>query len=82
MHQGSVLSSLLFGVVMDVVSSEARSGIPSELLYADDLVLTAPIIEQLGRGLAEYKVSLLDKGEKVNAGKYNGRYIAVMGRLL
>ena len=24
--------------VMDVVSSEARSGLPSELLYADDLV--------------------------------------------
>ena len=39
MHQGSVLSPLLFGVVMDVVSSEERSGIPFELLYADDLVL-------------------------------------------
>ena len=39
MHQGSVLSPLLFGVVMDVVHSEARIGIPSELLYADDLLL-------------------------------------------
>ena len=39
MHQGSVLSPLLFGVVMDVVPSEARRGIPFELLYADDLVL-------------------------------------------
>ena len=38
-HQGSVLNPLLFGVVMDVVPSEARSGIPSELLYADDIVL-------------------------------------------
>ena len=45
MHQGSVLSPLLFVVVMDVVPSEARSGIPSELLYADDLVLMAPIME-------------------------------------
>ena len=36
MHQGSVLSPL-FGVGMDVVPIEARSGIPSELLYADDL---------------------------------------------
>ena len=71
-HQRSVLSLLLFGVVMDVVFSDARSGIPSELLYADDLVLTAPIMEQHGRRFAEYKVSLLDKGEKVNAGKYNG----------
>ena len=39
MHQGSVWSPLLFAVVMDVVPSEAKSGIPSELLYADDLVL-------------------------------------------
>ena len=42
LHQGSVLSPLLFSAVMDVVSSEARSGLPSELLYADDLVIMAP----------------------------------------
>ena len=34
LHQRSVLSPLLFAAVMDVVSSEARSGLPSELLYA------------------------------------------------
>ena len=39
LHQGSVLSPLLFAAVMDVVSSEARSGLPSELVYADDLVI-------------------------------------------
>ena len=39
MHQGSVLGPLLFGVVNDVVPSEARNGIPSELLYIDDLAL-------------------------------------------
>ena len=32
LHQGSVLSPLLLAAVMDVVSSEARSGLPSELL--------------------------------------------------
>ena len=48
LHQGSVLSPLLFAAVMDVVSSEARSGLPSELLYAEDLVLMAPTMEQLG----------------------------------
>ena len=37
-HQWSVLSPL-FAVVTDVVSSEARSGLPSDLPYADDLVL-------------------------------------------
>ena len=37
LHQGSVLSPLLFSAVMDVVYSEGRSGLPSELLYADDI---------------------------------------------
>ena len=53
MLQGSLLSSLLFAVVMDVVPSEARSGIPSKFLYADDLVLMAPIMESLGGRVAE-----------------------------
>ena len=61
LHQGSVLSPLLFSAVMDVVSSKARSGPPSELLYADDLVLMAPTMEQLGRRVAEWRASLLDK---------------------
>ena len=37
LHQRSILSTLLFAVVMDidVVSREKRNDIPSELLYAD-----------------------------------------------
>ena len=35
---------MVFSVVMDVVSSEAKSGLPSEL-YADMLVLMAPTME-------------------------------------
>ena len=54
---------------MDVVSSEARSSLPSELLYADDLELIVPTMEQLGRRVADWRASLLDKGLKVNAGK-------------
>ena len=45
LHQVSVLSPLLFSAGMDVVSSEARSGLPSELLYADDLVIMAPTMK-------------------------------------
>ena len=48
MHQGSVLSPLLFGVVMHVVPSESRGGIPSELLYADDLVLMVMVVSSDG----------------------------------
>ena len=46
---------------MDVVSIEARSGLPSELLNADELVLTVPTMEQLGRCVAHWRASLLDK---------------------
>ena len=69
LHQWSVLSRLLFAAVMVVGSSEARSGLPSELLYADDLVIMAPTIEQLVRRVADWRASLLGKGLKVNTGK-------------
>ena len=49
--------------------SPVRREVPSELLYADDLVLMAPTMEQLGRRVTEWRASLLDKGLKVNIGK-------------
>ena len=39
-HQGSVLSPLLFIIVLEALSREFREGLPMELLYADDLVVT------------------------------------------
>ena len=41
LYQGAALSPHLFAAVMTVVSSEAKSGLPSKFLYADDLVLMA-----------------------------------------
>ena len=38
-------------------------------MYADDLVLMAPTIAQLGTRMAEWGASLLNKGLKMNAGK-------------
>ena len=40
-HQGSILSLLLFIVVMDEVTKKVRKGVPWELGYAGDLMLTA-----------------------------------------
>ena len=54
-HQGSVMNPLLFAAAMDVISSEAISGLSSELLYADDLVIMAPTTRQLGRWVADWK---------------------------
>ena len=48
LHQGPVLSPPLFAVVMDIISSKAKRGLPSELLYADDLALVARTMYQLG----------------------------------
>ena len=36
-HQGSVLSPLIFAIVVDV-TEHAREGLLNEILYADDLV--------------------------------------------
>ena len=40
-HQRSALSPLLFNVVMEETTKSCRVGDPWELLYADDLILTA-----------------------------------------
>ena len=38
-HQGSILSPLLFALVMDEVTKDIREGVVKKMLYADDLVL-------------------------------------------
>jgi len=47
LHQGSVLSPLLFVIVMEMISRELRASLPLELLYADDLILMAASEESL-----------------------------------
>ena len=40
-HQGSALSLLLFILVMEEATRKCRKSAPWEMLYADDLVVTA-----------------------------------------
>ena len=44
-QQGSVLSPLVFGIVVDVVLESVRNGLMYEMLYADDLALVSETIE-------------------------------------
>ena len=46
-HQGSVLSPLLFVIVLEAISMELRTGCPLELLYADDLMVSAQSMDEL-----------------------------------
>ena len=52
------------------------------MLYADDLVIMAPTMEQLGRRVADWRASLLDKGLKVNAGKYKVMVVSSGGKMI
>ena len=45
-HQGSVLSSLLFILVLEALSRQFRTGVPWELLYADYLAVMADSLEE------------------------------------
>ena len=63
-HQGSLLSSLLFIIVLETLSKEFREGLPMELLYADDLVLMAESEELLMEKFRKWKNGMEAKGLK------------------
>ena len=69
-HQGSVLSPLLFIIVLEALSHEFRAGVPWEDLYADDLgVIIAESLEECVRRLLIWKEAMEMKGLRVNARK-------------
>ena len=68
-HQGSVLSPLVFVIVVDVVSESVRSGSMSDMLYVDDLVLMSETMEGLREKFWKWKEAFESKGLKVNLGK-------------
>ena len=46
-HQGSVLSPLLFIIILEALSRKFRIGLPWKLFYADDLALLAESEDKL-----------------------------------
>jgi len=68
-HEGSVLSPLLFILVLEVLSCEFRTGISWELLYADDLVVITDSLEECISKLRVWKAGMESKGLRVNMKK-------------
>ncbi|XP_052212342.1 uncharacterized protein LOC127831397 [Dreissena polymorpha] len=68
-HQGSVLSPLLFILVLEALSREFRTGVPWELLYADDLAVIADSLEECLFILKCWKDGIESNGLRVNMKK-------------
>ena len=68
-HQGSVLSPILFAIVLEALSRVFSAGLPWELLYADDLVIMADSLAELSVKLERWKAELSAKSLKVNTKK-------------
>ena len=68
-HQGSVLSPLLFILVLEALSRGFHTDKPWELLYADDLVIIASSEQELVDRLRDWKKRMEDKGLRVSMPK-------------
>ena len=68
-HQGSVLSPLLFIIVLGALSKEFRDFLPWELFYADDLCLIAETEEKLIQRVQCWKDGMEARGHCINMNK-------------
>ena len=67
-HQGSILSPLLFIIVVDEITKHLKTDL-REFLYADDLVLIGDSWEEVAGKYVSWKSALESKGLKVNVNK-------------
>ena len=68
-HQGSVLSPLLFVILMETLSQNYRCGCPWEPIYAHDLVIMDESLCGLLNQFTASKISFDEKGFQVNTSK-------------
>ena len=68
-HQGSGLLPLLFAMVIDEVTKNARKGWMKQILYADGLVLMGETMKDLRENFDEWSEAFESKGMRVNLGK-------------
>ena len=68
-HQGSVLSPLLFTIVLEALSRDFRVGVPWELFFTDDLMIIATSREESVECVKTWKEGLESIGLHVNMTK-------------
>jgi hypothetical protein len=68
-YLGSVLSPLLFIIVLEALPREFRSGVPWELLYTDDQTVMADSLEECVTKLEAWKRGMESKERRVNMRK-------------
>lgn len=69
LHQQSALSQLLFVLVLNMLSENIRRHDKWELLFVDDLVITAETEEDLQRRILEWQERLENRGLKSICGE-------------
>lgn len=68
-HQGSVLSPLLFNIVMNHITSERMNDTLLTLLFADDIVLVTEDPQTLQTALNKWKADLEENGLRISRSK-------------
>ena len=68
-HQGSVLSPLLFILVLEALSRKLRTSVLCELLYVDDLVLLSESLDDCTSKFKKWKLEIEIKGLRVSSKK-------------
>ena len=77
LHQGSVLSSFLFAVIMDRLTDEVRREPPWTMLFANDIVICEETREEVEWILESWRYALERRGMKVSRSKTE--YLCVNG---
>lgn len=74
-HQGSVLSPLLFIIIINHLTKSLMNNLLKTLLFADDIALISDDLTKLQNSLNDWKKALEDNGLKISRKKTEYMYL-------